>query len=151
MPNLFNGTHSYWDHRWLEDDMPHVWGNEEDSLYWGNCLFSWNYLFILPLSIGKFHLCWLMEDSFPDFVSCNNVVTLPSKIPCCLIVQGFDKGLLKSSALTPHGRFYQEGGIWVSGGCSSQPWPDSEMVQQVFSCFLCIGREILIIKHSTNV
>lgn len=78
-------------------------------------------------------------------------VTLPSKTLCCLIVQRPDKGLVKSRTHRTHSRSHQEGEMWTPGGCPCQPRPDLEEVPQVFSCFHCTGREILIIKHSFNV
>lgn len=48
-----------------------------------------------PPPLGKFYSRWLMEDSFPVFVPCNNVVALPSEKWCCLIVQQLSSNLVK--------------------------------------------------------
>lgn len=41
----------------------------------------------------KSYCHWLIEDSFPGFVSGNSVVALPSKKLCCLIVQELSSNL----------------------------------------------------------
>lgn len=147
MPDLSSG-HSSRDHSGLGDDKPRAWG-DEDSLHWGSFLFSWNYLFTLPPSMGNSPVL-THGGLISRFCLMQQSVSLPSKT-CCLIVQRPDKGLVKSRAHRAHRRFYQEGEMWTPGGCTCQPRPDLEEVQQVFSCFLCTGREILIIKHSFDV
>ena len=147
MPDL-SSRHSYQDHSGLRDDKPHAW--DEDSLHWGSFLFSWNYLFTLPPSMENSPVL-THRGLLSRFCLMQQSVTLPSKTLCCLIVQRPDKGLVKSRTHRTHSRSHQEGEMWTPGGCPCQPRPDLEEVPQVFSCFHCTGREILIIKHSFNV
>lgn len=96
------------------------------------------------LHLWGIHLCSnFMEDSF-QILSRATKCDFASQRHAVLIVQRPDKGLVKSRAHRAQ-KILSEGEMWTPGAALVS-LARLEEVQQVFSCFLCTGREILINK-----